>query len=85
VYLYSAALYELILVSCRILEHFARLPDPVNEFLKLGSALHSKAPYWHQKYADLPSTVRRHYGTENKQNSLPPARPHFGARKIWIQ
>jgi hypothetical protein len=38
-----------LLVSCRILEHFATLPDPVNEFLKLRSALHSNSPFWHQK------------------------------------
>ncbi len=30
------------LISCRIFEHFALLPDPVTEFLKLGSALHKQ-------------------------------------------
>ncbi len=29
-------------LSCRIFEHFALLPDPVTELLKLGSALHKQ-------------------------------------------
>jgi hypothetical protein len=35
-------------ISCRIFEHLAIPPDPVTEFLKLGSALHSKVPFWRQ-------------------------------------
>ncbi len=30
----------ILFLSCRIFEHFATLPDPVTEFIKLGSALH---------------------------------------------
>ncbi len=37
-----------ITTSCRIFEHFATNPDPVTEFTKLGFALSSKAPLWHQ-------------------------------------
>ncbi len=39
-------------VSCRIFEHFAMLPDPVNEFIKLGSALHKQGDTLAPKLAD---------------------------------
>jgi hypothetical protein len=77
------SLTSLLFLSCRILEHFAILPGLVNELLKLRSALHSKAPFWHQKYVDLPSTARCNFGNENKRIRLPHARPHFGPRKMY--
>jgi hypothetical protein len=55
-------------LSCRILEHFTMLPDPVNEFPKLGSsilepkitrsALSSKAQLWHQNNVSSPTRIQ---------------------------
>ncbi len=39
-------------LSCKIFEHFAILPDPVTEFLKLGSALHKQGTILAPKQVD---------------------------------
>jgi hypothetical protein len=46
-------------VSCGIFEHFAMLPDPVTEFIKLGSALHKQGDTLAPKLADLLSLLNK--------------------------
>jgi hypothetical protein len=46
-------------VSCRIFEHFALLPDPITEFLKLKSALHKQGAILVPKQADPLSPLNK--------------------------
>ncbi len=48
-----------LVISCRIFEHFATLPDPVAEFIKLRSALHRQGTILVPKQADLLSLLKK--------------------------
>jgi hypothetical protein len=53
----SVAIHDImqsvIMLSFMIFEHFAIIPDPVTEFLILGSALHKQGTILAPKQADL--------------------------------
>jgi len=46
-------------VSCRIFEHFAILPDPVTEFIKLRSTLHKQDTILAPKLVDPLSLLNK--------------------------
>jgi hypothetical protein len=48
-------------LSCRIFEHFALLPDPVTEFLKLRSALYKQGAILVPKQADPLSPLNKRF------------------------